>query len=43
MQKGAKNEFFGHYIETGPFDIAYFDNAKQFSRFDHVVTPVLHN
>ena len=46
MQKSAKNEVFGHFIEIGPVDwlyIAYFDSAKQSPRFDHVITHVLHN
>ena len=39
MQKRAKNEVFGHFLEfgsSGGLDIAYYDNSKYFSGFGNV-------
>ena len=46
MQKRAKIEVFGHFIEFGPLDrlhIVYLDSDKQSSHLGHVVSHVMHN
>ena len=40
MQKRAKNEVFGHFLEFGPLvqlDILYYDITKWCARFDYLI------
>ena len=46
MQKRAKNEVFGHFLQFGTsdrLDIAYFECTKWSERFDHHFNYVSHN